>query len=280
VSSGTYPYLDSHRVQDAPVVPVAMVLEWFARAASAARPDLVFAACRELKVLKGIRLDQFSNGGEALHLVWRETANGSGAEVALELRSRDGSLCYSASVDMVEPDRSADMASGVSFSPLEPGELETAPWSAAEVYGGLLFHGPDFQVIRSLEGMAAEGCQAVLAGTQELGWNGGPWSTDAAALDGGLQLAILWGIHRTGKHSLPTSVGTFVRHRRELSAGPIRCALRGRSVGDHRTVSDLTFAADDGSLVAELRGVEMHMLPEAGSSEEPAVASADRMGHE
>jgi NAD(P)-dependent dehydrogenase (short-subunit alcohol dehydrogenase family)/acyl carrier protein len=258
VSSRTHPYLDSHRVQDTPVVPVVMVLEWFVRAASAGRPDLVFSACHDLKVLRGIQLELFGDGGQALRLACREVSNTSGARMALELRGADDSLCYTGEVEMTTPTLPRpETTPAQSALPT----LEAFPWSVSEVYDRLLFHGPDFRVIRSLDGVAANGCSAVLAGTRELGWTGGPWRTDVAALDGGLQLAILWGIHKLGRRSLPTSVGGFVSHGADLVEGPIRCTLTARSVGEHRTLSDLVFTTPDGRLVAELRDLEMHVPP-------------------
>src|SRR5690606_25975128 len=43
VSEASDPYLDSHRVKGVPVVPVVLVLEWFARAARALAPHLALA---------------------------------------------------------------------------------------------------------------------------------------------------------------------------------------------------------------------------------------------
>ncbi|MBN2358776.1 MAG: SDR family NAD(P)-dependent oxidoreductase, partial [Deltaproteobacteria bacterium] len=52
VDATTLPQLADHCVLGVPVVPVVLVLEWFAAAAAALRPELALVACRELKVLK------------------------------------------------------------------------------------------------------------------------------------------------------------------------------------------------------------------------------------
>ena len=47
-----------------PVVPVVLVVEWLLRGARAYRPDLTVEGVRNLKVLKGIRLEHYDNGGD------------------------------------------------------------------------------------------------------------------------------------------------------------------------------------------------------------------------
>jgi acyl transferase domain-containing protein/NADP-dependent 3-hydroxy acid dehydrogenase YdfG/acyl carrier protein len=261
VSARTHPYLGSHRVQDVPVVPVVLALEWFARAAQVHYPALVFAACRELKVRKGIRLSSFDGAGERFVVKCRPESS-DGRSLALELRGVDGALHYTATVEMAAlGDRPA--------TPLmrSNGSLET--WALPGVlYGDLLFHGPDFQVIRGIDGVGPDGAGALLAGLRDIGWNGGPWATDAAVLDGGLQLARLFGLRMLGQPSLPTSIGAFIAHRAGPVEGEVRCLLHARSVTHHRTVSDLLFTGSDGQPLAEMREVEMHVLPVA----EPAVA--------
>ena len=50
-----------------------------ARAAKATRPDLRFIGCRDIKVLKGIRLERFQNGGDRFGMTCRQLSNGDGA---------------------------------------------------------------------------------------------------------------------------------------------------------------------------------------------------------
>ena len=269
-SAGLLPFLSGHRIQGTPVVPAVIALEWLARAARACRPDLALLRCTDLRVLKGIRLDsaRFEGGGEAFRLSAREIPGDGPASglvrLSLELRGEGGLLHYSAAAEMGPPGTPLPALSGTAPAPRpalpsRPTGLE--PPAFSRVYGEMLFHGPEFQVIRSLESLSPEGGAALLGGTEEAGWPGGPWITDPAALDGGLQLAILWGIRVLGKRTLPTHVGCFVPHRPGPARGRLRCSLRPREIGGYRTVSDLAFADEDGSLVAELREVEMHAVP-------------------
>jgi hypothetical protein len=112
-------------------------------------------------------------------------------------------------------------------------------------------------VIRSLDGVSAAGAAATVAGVDEQGWPGAPWITDPAALDGGLQLACAWGVHRTGQHFLPTRIARVRWIGSAPASGPLRCELTSRMVGRDKMVSALAFTTVDGRLVAVLDGLEM-----------------------
>jgi NADP-dependent 3-hydroxy acid dehydrogenase YdfG len=260
VSAGTHPYLEGHQIHDVPVLPVVLVLEWFLRLARGCRPDLTLTACRDLKVLRGVRLLDFHNGGHAFRLHGREISNGHGAEIALELRGHDGHLHYTAVAEMA-PESVAPR--GATAPP-----AESDPWPYPTVYGDVLFHGPEFQVIRELHGISAEGMAGVLAGTREMGWDDA-WVSDPAALDGGLQLAVLWFKHQLGGASLPTAVAAYRAYAHGPAEEPVHAVLKGRVLGPHHTVSDIAFLDGDGRLLAELEGVETHRRPGEGGSGGP-----------
>jgi hypothetical protein len=261
-------FLDGHRVRGTVVVPVALVLEWFARAARACRPDLTLAASRDVQVLRGIRLGHFDEGVvEHFLLRARQLSNGHEATIAVELLGADGSRHYSAICEMKErsplPDRT--------LAP--PADL--APWSSVIYDGEVLFHGPAFQVIRSVDGIADGGLTATLEGVTARGW-AGPWQLDPALLDGGLQVAVLWAQRKLGVASLPTTIARLHIYRPGPAAGIVRCVLAGREASHERAVSDAVFLASDGSVVAELRGIEVHALPRDERSAGPAEATASR----
>ncbi len=252
------PYLTSHQVKGVPVVPVALVLEWIARAAKACRPTLTFSGATDIKVLSGIKLDGWSNGGDIYTLRARQLSNGDGAILSVDVLGKGGRKHYSATAEMIEG--SATPGTDVP----KTGALKA--WSD-EVYGDVLFHGPDFQVIRELEGVSDDGIAGELVGLGELGW-GGHWTTDPALIDGGLQLALLYTKHALGGASLPTGMKSFHCYTEGPPTGVIRCVLRGRTVGKDKVTSDIVFLGGDGKLVAEMRGVDTHVLPGTRTSNE------------
>jgi len=260
ISSASAPHLASHAVKGVPVFPVALALEAFARIARSTRPDLRLSAIKDLKVLKGIRIENFEGKGTRLELSCEQVSNGSGARLACELRTPGGPVHYRALADMT--DRSLPHASPQEFEAPKTG----TPWATEEVYGPVLFHGPDFQVLKGVRSVGPQGGSALVASTRDIGWIGGPWATDPAAVDAGLQMAILMGMRAIGKTSLPTGVESLTLHLDEPASGPLHCSLRSRSVSDLKTVSDAIVRTEDGRLLCELRGIEMHMVDTAAKA--------------
>ena len=254
VNATSHPYLADHSIEGTPVLPVVLAIEGFARLAAATRPDLDLVGCREIQVLKGIRLEGFNNGGDGFTLTCRQLKNGDGALLEMELKGSDGTLHYRTLADMET--RAPEPTT------FEAPDLQLEAWTD-EVYGDPLFHGPEFQVIQSLDGVSQDGMAATLDGVSEKAWGKDPWCTDAAALDGGLQLALLWTDHVLGGRSLPTSVKAYHRYGNPITGGPVRCTLRGRVTGESRAACDLASTTESGELVAELLGVETHRLPGA-----------------
>ena len=251
ISAISHPYLADHSIDGTPVVPVVLALEWFARLAEATRPDLDLLGCRDLQVMRGIRLEAFDTDGDRFTLRSHQIRNGTGAILEMELRDVEGKLHYRAQADMGH----RDVASTLYDIP----QLNLEEWTAS-IYGDTLFHGPEFQVIRSLDGISGEGMRATMKGVRETGWTGG-WVTDAAALDGGLQMTLLWLNHVLGGRSLPTSVGAYRPYANAVSTGPVVCTLRGRVENDTHTACDLIFTNDEGYVLAELLDVQTHRLP-------------------
>jgi hypothetical protein len=229
-----------------PVLPAVLVLEWFVRAANLARPDRVVACCRDLKVLAGVPLPDL-DGGRRFQVVCRELREGEEVYLEVELCGQGGIRHYTAVVEMATAQREPDLAG---LPPL--GHGGAWPWTIEEAYAEHLFHGPDFQVLRSLEHLGAHGGSAALE-TGGLNWGPGPWLTNPAALDGGLQLTLLWGVHHKGRRSLPTSVGAFIPYRVPVPPGPLHCELRMQPAGRHEVVAHLLFLDAAGRPVAEMR---------------------------
>jgi acyl transferase domain-containing protein/acyl carrier protein len=255
VDRTSHPHLADHTVAGVPVVPIALAVEWCARAAAACRPDLVLRALRDVKVLRGIKLDGFDTKGDVFDVTAREVSNGAGAELALEIRRPGGPVHYTAGASMVEVAPGAPRAAAVP---------RLGAWGDTPIYDGdTLFHGALFQVIRSLDGVSDDALLATLDPTEDAGWPDEPWRTDPAALDGGLQLALLWTRRVLGKASLPMGVGEVRTYAPGSGHGPLRALLRGQRSGPSRTVTDITFTDATGAVVHELRGVESILRPDA-----------------
>lgn len=254
VNGLSHAYLDDHRINGTPVLPVVIAVEWILRSASACRPDLAFTAVKNVRVLNGIKLDQFHQAGDVFTVNCRQTRAADKVEIAVELRARDGTLHYNAIVEM---------AACVPVAPPPPTPPELDGWNHSEIYDGrVLFHRARFQVIRSVDGVSRAGIAGTLIGAHKIGWPRDAKCTDPAVLDGGLQLAGLWTRHVLGATNLPMGFGELRAYRQGPVEGLVRCMVHAGHIQDMRTVCDVRFVDQSGSLIAEMLGVEMVLRPE------------------
>jgi hypothetical protein len=154
-----------------------------------------------------------------------------------------------------------DLSDGAAHAPaFEAPSFELAPL-AVPIYGDALFHGDEFQVISKVEGVGQDGIVGDLVGVAERSWSGGPFKADPAAIDGGIQLAVLWAQQRLGGKGLPTGLGAYRSFTSSPASGPLRCTVAARPEGSHSAVSDITFVDGRGCVVLRLEGVETHQRP-------------------
>nr|AIJ50372.1 Pfa2 [Aetherobacter fasciculatus]AOS50932.1 PUFA synthase [synthetic construct]AOS50935.1 PUFA synthase [synthetic construct]AOS50938.1 PUFA synthase [synthetic construct]QEP18563.1 Pfa2 [synthetic construct] len=246
VSDRTSPWLADHRVAGRRVIPVAVVIEWFTRAVTALQGRAA-VSLRDVKVLRGIKLPA-GDAAASFSIGCRKLAEG---KIELTLHGADGALHYRASA---EP-RGAALKPEGAAPPL-------AAWGDRPIYdGGLLFHGPRFHAIHSIEGASAEGIRATLTGARELGWPGEAQRTDPAIVDGALQLALLWTRERLGQASLPMAIAAFDWQASGPVEGPVRAVVQGREADSAHAVCDVWLEDARGAIVGALRGVETIVRP-------------------
>ena len=252
VCTESLPALTDHQVRGRVVVPVVIVLDAILRAARGLMPHGC-PVVRDLQVLSGVTFE----AGEHHPLTIGFEAAGSGYVVTL--RDGDGRARYRAVLE------TAREASAVSVPP-----ISGSPWplTVAEAYTGPLFHGPRFAVIDSLDAMTDAGGTATVKGLAALGWPDGAWAIDPAAVDGGLQLAIVWAAAHGRPLVLPQRVGSFVLHRPFGGDTALRCRLSAHPVNDKRVDYDIVFETMAGEPVAALGGVEFYAVGAAADSPE------------
>jgi hypothetical protein len=132
--------------------------------------------------------------------------------------------------------------------------------------GAVLFHGPEFQVLRRVIGLSRQGAEARVVGVRATGWPDRPWWTDPAAIDGALQAAVLWARHATGDATLPMGVDALRVHRAGPAPGTLRCLVRATSVAADQTRCDVALIDEDGAVRTELLGVSLIRRPDLASA--------------
>jgi hypothetical protein len=140
------------------------------------------------------------------------------------------------------------------------------PITGESVYdGAVLFHGPELQVLRRVEGLSRYGAEARVVGVRATGWPDGPWWTDPAAIDGALQVAVLWARRATGDATLPMGVDALRVHRAGPAPGALRCLVRATSIATDQTRCDIALLDEDGQVRTELLGVSLIRRPDLAS---------------
>ncbi|WP_118914642.1 type I polyketide synthase [Mycobacterium shigaense] len=244
------PYLTDHRVQGNVVLPVVQACEWFVRLAEACRPGYHVDRLLDLKVLRGVTLQDFDQHGELL-LVRCAPVEDHPDRLTCTLSDREGSVAYySATIEM---SWGATVAPTLAVSPRGVRQL-----SRETCYtNGALFHGPAFQVVENVDCQATS-ATAALHGLTTAGWPGDDWATDAAALDGCLQVALVWSFEQLGRKVLPLRVGEVVRYRAGALDGSLRCVLSNGDAKSSRASCDLDLVDADNRVVASLKRLELY----------------------
>jgi acyl transferase domain-containing protein len=251
VQRDSHGYLDGHAVNGQPVVPVVLVAEWLTRAARSLRPGLHVLALHDLKVLRGIRLHGFENGGDRFRIEARVVPGSAGRQLQMTVQDVNGKPNYSARVQL----------GSAPAAPLQGmPQLDVEAWHGEPLYRDLLFHRGRFELIEQVDGISDHGVAARVRGVHDADWPGEAWQLDVAALDGGLQMAVLYGQRMLGGPNLPTSIGEVRAFGTQPAPGPITVSAYRRAVGAAATTTDILFNDARGQRLAELIGVQNHAL--------------------
>jgi acyl carrier protein/NADP-dependent 3-hydroxy acid dehydrogenase YdfG len=257
-----HPFVADHAVDGRPILPMVLVLEWFHRFASAIAPGRAVRELCDLSALKGIVFERGLEAVQTFLLVGHSRDGGvPGGRYDLSLLDAEGRTRYTAQAVVGD-----SPATPVPLS-APTGEPRAWPWHVDEVYHGPLFHGPAFRVLHSLEEFSADGGAACLKATDAMEWPGGPWRTDPATLDGGLQLARLWALNVTGRAFLPTRIASVMFNGAPAAAGRRRCMFQSRLDGASKSLSDIAFTDADDRVLAVMQGVEMYATSTAPTAE-------------
>ena len=256
-----YPILDHHRLDGKPVVPFALMAEWFGHGALHNNPGLQLAGLDDMRLLKGIVLEDRQRPIRILAAPAK--SNGDSITVNLELRDgiTDGAEVIHSKATALLTDRLP------SPPPYEiPADLKNAAYDRAvsQIYADILFHGQALQGIRRVRSCLASGMLADLGTAPTPGaWIQTPprnhWIADPLAMDGAFQMASLWCYEETGRVSLPSFSASYRQYCRRFPSQPIQAVLAIRDVSRYKLVGDFTFLDQDGKVLATITGYEAIM---------------------
>ncbi len=257
-----HPILDAHILDGKPVVPFALITEWFGHGALHGNPGLVLHGIDDMRILKGIKLEQQK---KLIRLfAGKADRKGSLFEVGVELR--DGVL---EGKDVIHSRAKAILIDKLPAAPIfasTPPKVSSGkyPRSMEEVYDKILFHGSALRGIKEITDCSSWGISAKIssAPAPEV-WVKEPlrstWLSDPLALDCAFQLATLWCYEETGTVSLPSYCRHYRQYCTSFPSDGVTAVLQVTDLTDHKMTGDFTLIDAENRVVAELKGYEAIM---------------------
>jgi acyl transferase domain-containing protein/NAD(P)H-dependent flavin oxidoreductase YrpB (nitropropane dioxygenase family)/NAD(P)-dependent dehydrogenase (short-subunit alcohol dehydrogenase family)/acyl carrier protein len=248
-------FLLDHQLDGTPVMPMAMALELIAETAAAGWPDLHLACVRDLRVLKGIVI----NNGPRTIRVLASVAKRTGELVELSIRAESmgdrPTLHYSAAVELRR-----DASEGPTPPRWTPKDPRPLGMSLDEIYDKWLFHGPLFAGITEVGILGQNGItgriapsspKRLLAESPEARWR-----IDPVMLDSALQLAIVWTRKYLDMTPLPSRFGRYSWYGRPRG-NEVECEVEVLSHGPGPSIhSRMVFRNTDGTLIGCIEDFE------------------------
>jgi NAD(P)-dependent dehydrogenase (short-subunit alcohol dehydrogenase family)/acyl carrier protein len=260
VDVATYPVLASHQLDGLPVVPFALMAEWFGDSALHANPGLVFAGLDDIRLLKGIRLE---NGTKTIRLMAAKPRRKDGVfEVEMEIRNG-----FKGGQEMIHS-RARAILNDRPLSPrtVTAGDITLAgerpyPRSIDEIYDEILFHGRSLRGITEIVGISSAGIIARIAAAPDPAqWIAHPtrrqWVADPLVLDAAFQLAIVWCHEERQAVCLPSYCARYRQYCRQFPAEGVTVLLQITAVTARKMCGDFTFLDARNVVLAEMAGYE------------------------
>jgi len=255
------PILSSHILDGIPVVPFALIAEWFGHGALHENPGLSLLGLDDVRLLKGIRLDR----QKRLIRLFAGKARKDRAVYAVEVELRDG---MQNDVDVIHSRAKAILTESFDPPPAYqiPPELSAGSYTRSrdEVYESILFHGNDLRGIREIVSCTPRGMLARLATAPPPDqWMKEPfrsrWIADPLVLDSAFQMATVWCFEEQGFVSLPSYYACYRQYRKSFPEKDVTAVLEIVEVGGHKMKGDFTFLDADGVVIARIQGYEAVM---------------------
>ena len=275
IDLASHPVLSDHVLDGRPVVPTAFLAEWLGQAACHTNPGYQVTGFDDLRVLHGVKLEGSKPVDISAFAARLDFSEADEASVRAELRGPRGSQTQAplarASI-LLAPMGGRAIPTTPSPAPRIRGDY---PYPQSQWYSKLLFHGPSWQGINSIEAYAPLGSSEpgiicrVGSSPAPSAWMKNPhrsrWILDPLALDCAFQMMILYSQAQLGMPCLPSHVAGF-RQFHVFPADGCRAVLRIRKCTQGQVLGDIDFVTLQGLPIARMEGVE--------SIADPALAKA------
>lgn len=243
-----HPYLEDHRLNGQPVVPLASVIDWIVTVFQQQHPHhLQPVLVENLKLARGIMGDQKA----ILYMSGRVLQDGT---ITAEVEVTTGP-------DKI-PAYRAQVRSQHKLEPIVPIELSgppsTAPLTLNAFYNEYTFHGPMLRGIKRLNRSTDAGISGIVkASNPKTWWPDGTrtrWSVDPLIVDGSFQLAGYWLHTHHRKAGFPTGLGRLTLFR--PFGREVHCTVRLEQVNEVGFSGHIWYADAEGQPYACLENIQ------------------------
>jgi hypothetical protein len=235
--------------------------EWLGHSALHESPGLIFYGLDDIRLLKGIRLDEDKKMIRLL--AGKPVKKDPFFEVNVEIRDgvRDG-------VELIHTRAKAILAdSPAKLSAYEiPRNISSKIYNRSidEIYDNILFHGSALRGIKEIVGYSSEGMVArLLTAPLPHNWIKDPlrkrWIADPLAIDSAFQMVILWGFEELKKVSLPTYCRSYRQYCSSFPSEGVTAVLEIKGTEKSRIICDIRFLDEENNVVALINGYESVM---------------------
>ena len=255
ISVNQVPVLKSHILDGQAVLPLALIMEFMARAGRDGQGRRQFIGLDGLKVHNRLALDQ----QDELNLqIMADPPRRAGHQLVRPVR-----------LDLINDFRAITYADAQVLLAVAPGQaqpqiitgpLEPYPHEGRFYEEGRLFHGPDLQGIVSVDGCGMSGLSGLVRTAVDparfITDDNGTWLTDPLVLDAAFQMVILWCWERHGRPALPVSVKSYRQFADQSPpAGQVRINIQITEADSPKIKADLEIMDLDGRLLARMEGL-------------------------
>ncbi|MGM0655621.1 MAG: SDR family NAD(P)-dependent oxidoreductase [Thermodesulfobacteriota bacterium] len=258
--------IEDHKIGNAPVVPLALMVDLLACGAEKNNPGLQFAGMKNVQLLKGIlpgndKTDVQVDIGRCItidHQLFTPGRITSPGKNGLTIQHARGQVLLADKLP--QPPASPKSAS-----------MDLVPWeiSMDQAYETILFHDGELQCIADICGISPKGIEVMTTTAPDISaWYKTPharqWAMDPMVLDAAFQAAILWTFHNCGQVCLPASFANLrLFHAFPRQSGQkVRISFTVNHQDQHKIKGYFTFFDENKTVIASMMGFEAIMDPE------------------
>lgn len=258
-------YLEDHKFDGVPVLPMAFALELMSEAAIATFPGMQLRRITEMDIPSGLVFDTGTKN--MVVTVIAETHNSQVVKARVTVANGNRKVHFKSLVELgaqpaqVEGSavKGATTSVPVEFRTPSLQQAEKTPPTVHHIYTNYMFHGPAFQGITGISGLGADGIVGSLAPSRpdECLKSPGkePWVIDPILFDSAMQLAGVWARHYLDITVLPTGFKALHYFR-----APVGTTFTGRvfippDTGKGELLCDLAVYNQENQLVMVVEGL-------------------------